>query len=48
MAVHIKIPQPWDMPEHQITPEALYWNCSADVLCHGLDRAQHGRGTGGL
>jgi len=26
MAVHIKIPQPWDMPEHQLTPEALYWN----------------------
>ena len=26
MAVHIKIPRPWDMPEHQLTPEALYWN----------------------
>lgn len=26
MAVHIKIPPPWDMPEHRITPEALYWN----------------------
>jgi sulfoxide reductase catalytic subunit YedY len=26
MAVYIKIPQPWDMPEHQITPESLYWN----------------------
>jgi len=20
VTVHIKIPQPWDMPEHQITP----------------------------
>ena len=26
MAVHIKIPPRWDIPEHQITPESLYWN----------------------
>jgi sulfoxide reductase catalytic subunit YedY len=26
MAVYIKIPQAWDIPEHQITPESLYWN----------------------
>jgi len=26
MAVCIKIPPRWDMPEHQITPESLYWN----------------------
>jgi sulfoxide reductase catalytic subunit YedY len=26
MAVHIKMPRPWDMPEHQLTPEAVYWN----------------------
>ena len=26
MAVCINIPPPWHIPEHQITPEALYWN----------------------
>jgi sulfoxide reductase catalytic subunit YedY len=26
MAPHIKIAHPWDMPEHQITPESVYWN----------------------
>jgi sulfoxide reductase catalytic subunit YedY len=24
--VYIKIPRPWEIPEHQLTPEALYWN----------------------
>ena len=24
--MYIKMPRPWDMPEHQLTPEALYWN----------------------
>lgn len=26
MAPLIKIPQPWEMPEHRITPESVYWN----------------------
>ena len=26
MAPSIKTPPPWDMPEHQITPESVYWN----------------------
>ncbi len=25
MAPYIKVPRPWDIPEHQLTPEALYW-----------------------
>ena len=36
MAVHIKIPQPWDIPEHQITPEALYWNRRQILRAMGL------------
>jgi sulfoxide reductase catalytic subunit YedY len=24
--VYIKIPRPWEIPERQLTPEALYWN----------------------
>lgn len=26
MAPCIRIPRPWDMPEHRITPESVYWN----------------------
>ena len=36
MAVHIKIPQPWDIPERQITPEALYWNRRQMLRAMGL------------
>jgi len=36
VTVHIKIPQPWDMPEHQITPEALYWNRRQILRAMGL------------
>jgi sulfoxide reductase catalytic subunit YedY len=36
VAVHIKIPQPWDIPEHQITPEALYWNRRQILRAMGL------------
>ena len=36
MVVHIKIPQPWDIPEHQITPEALYWNRRQILRVMGL------------
>ena len=36
MAVHIKIPQPWDISEHRLTPEALYWNRRQVLRALGL------------
>jgi sulfoxide reductase catalytic subunit YedY len=36
VVVRIKIPQPWDIPEHQITPEALYWNRRQILRAMGL------------
>src|SRR4029453_15437634 len=36
VAVHIRIPQPWDIPEHQLTPEALYWNRRQILRAMGL------------
>ena len=36
MAVHIKIPQPWDISGHRLAPEALYWNRRQVLRALGL------------